>query len=43
VDVALAGWTPAGPVDLSDQTGAMAMRRIASALLKSASSPVFLH
>lgn len=42
-DVSLAGWTPAGPADPTDPMGAMAMRRIAGALLKSASSPVFLH
>jgi hypothetical protein len=42
-DVSLAGWTPAGPVDPTDTLSAMAMRRIAGVLLKSASSPVFLH
>ena len=43
VDVAFAGWTPVNAHDAKDPMGAMALRRIAGALLKSASSPVFLH
>lgn len=43
VDVAFAGWTPVSTGEAKNPMGAMAMRRIAGALLKSASSPVFLH